>query len=218
MIDPKNPERCPWSAVGVAALLFSLGICGTALAEGELTILDAEERCISSVPYPIVDATIEPGEGVAAAKVFFRAVQGADFFYVEMTPAGADVAPSGFTATLPAPDGTQTRQVVYYIEAVSEEFESTRTEEFTVEVVPEEECDEDRFLGTNPGIVVYSLSRGATLSGFSTAGIASVVGSGGLSAGAIAGIAVGGAAVGIAVIDALDDDDEVEEDMSAGRP
>ena len=217
MIDPRNPER-PWRATFGVALLLSLVLCDTSFAQGELTILDAEERCISSVPYPIVDATIEPGEGVAAAKVFFRAVQGTNFFYVEMAPAGAEAAASDFTATLPAPDGAQTRQVVYYIEAVSEEFESTRTEEFTVEVVPEEECDEDRFLGTNPGIVVYSLSRGATLSGFSTAGIASVVGSGGLSAGAIAGIAVGGAAAGIAIIDAVDDDDEEEDDMSAGRP
>lgn len=202
----------------IGFLLLPLLFCwGEVSAQEELTIVDAEEKCISAVPYPIVEATIEPGEGVAAAKVFFRAVQGADFFYVEMTPDEA-AAPSGFTAVLPAPDGTQTHQVVYYVEAVSEAFDATRTEEFTVDVVVDEDCDENRFLGTNPGIVVYSATRGATLTGFSTAGIASIVGPGGLSAGSIAGIVVGGIAAGVATIDATNNDDEPQPDMSGGRP
>ncbi len=179
---------------------------GTAAETAPPAISGAKKECLPNVPYPLLDAVIQPGTEVRVAKVYFRAAQHPHFYAVEMTGTADD-----FEGVLPAP-GPGTDQVVYYVEAVSNALESSRTAEYTAEVIDGEEC-KDRggalFQGKNPGIALLPTVPGSPLvpPGFLPIGIAGAAG-GGLGAGALAGIAGGGLVGGLLLIDELDDADE----------
>ncbi len=192
---------------------------GSGAEVGAPLITGAGKACLPDVPYPLIDASIRPGPDVRVAKVYFRAAQHPDFYAVEMTGAADD-----FEGILPAP-GPDTEQVVYYVEAVALSFESSRTQEYVADVVPDEDCRDRggaaRFLGQSPQIRVLSTAEGAAVvpPGFSSLGIVNAtttaatgaaVGGGGLSSGAITGIVIGGAlGVGV-VINELDDNEVME--------
>ena len=178
-------------AFGLAALVAaSSASAATLQSTGAPEITDARVECFINVPYPLVDAEIRPAEEVQAAKVYFRAFQGPHFYAVDMEP-----SPEGFTAVLPVP-GPETEQVVYYVEAVAASFEASRSEEYITRVVDEEDCDERRFLGDDPGIVVYATEEGAARipAGFLSIGIAAAVPSTGATA-AVAGGGLGPGAI-----------------------
>lgn len=174
---------------------------GTGVEVGAPAISGAERDCLPNVPYPIVDAIIRPGPDVEVAKVYFRAAQHPNFYAVEMTAALDD-----FSAILPAP-GSGTDQVVYYVEAVSKSLESSRTEEYTADVIEDQVCDTERFTGKKPGIVLLPTVPGSPLvpPGFSPLGIVAATG-GGLGLGTIIGITGGGLAGGILLYNELDDE------------
>ena len=172
-------------------------------------ITKAEVKCIAGVPYPIISASIRAADEVQIAKVYFRAAQGEDFYFVEMAS-----QERGYKAILPVPSD-ETNRVIYYVEAVSASFEAGRTEEYEAPV--RDDCDEDRFLGDDPGIVIYAVAEGAPIpTGFLSTGVSTTVsatgvatavtGGGGLGAGAITGIILGGGLVGWAIADELDDE------------
>lgn len=175
---------------------------GTGVEVGAPAISGAERSCLPNVPYPLVDAVIQPGPDVKVAKVYFRAAQHPNFYAVEMTAALDD-----FEAILPAP-GPGTDQVVYYVEAVSNSLESSRTEEYTADVVEDEDCDTSRFLGKDPKIALVPTvpNSPAVPPGFQPLGILGVSG-GGLGVGALTGIVAGGVAGGVLLFDELDDDE-----------
>lgn len=190
---------------------------GSGAPVGAPVITEAETTCVPGVPYPIMAAAIRPGPDVRVAKVYFRADQSPHFYAVEMTGNAND-----FVATLPAPSA-DTARVVYYVEAVGNSFESSRTEEYSAEVLGEEACRERG--GTNPSddpdpeIIVFSTVPGAAAlpAGFSSGGIAATVNAagvatavgaaGGLGTGAIVGIVAGGVVGGGILIEELDDDE-----------
>lgn len=198
-------------------LLVMVGLPAGAQEAAVPTITKAEVKCIAGVPYPVISASIRSSDTVQVAKVYFRAAQGEDFYFVEM----ASEAP-GYKAILPVPSD-ETNRVIYYVEAVSASFEAGRTEEYEAPV--RDDCDEDRFLGDDPRIVIYAVAESAPIpTGFLSTGVSSTVSAagvatavttgGGLGAGAITGIIVGGGLVGAVLINELDD--ETPEPASPG--
>jgi len=218
ILDPSRSLAAVFTVLALA-VLWALSVPLVAQEEA-LGIRDAEQECLINVPYPVVDALIRPGEEVQLAKVYFRSFEGEHFYAVKMAP-----GPRGFQATLPVP-AQETRQVVYYVEAISSAFEASRTEEFTVDV--EEECDERRFLGDDPGIVVEATEEGVApippgflsdgISATVTAGGVTTAVGGGVGGGVLTGIAVGGGILGGVLLDDLDDGDELEEPASPINP
>ncbi len=190
-------------------LLWAMGLPAAAQEAAVPTITKAEVRCIAGVPYPIISASIRSADSVQAAKVYFRAAQGEDFYFVEMA-----VQDRGYRAVLPVPSD-ETNRVIYYVEAVSASFEAGRTEEYEAPV--RDDCDEDRFLGDDPRIVIYAVAESAPIpAGFLSTGVSSTVSAagvatavtsgGGLGAGAITGIIVGGGLAAAAIANELDDE------------
>lgn len=202
-------QCCLWTLVGLTmAIVLPQGVLGATVP----TITKAEVKCIAGVPYPVINAAIRSDESIEAAKVFFRAAQGEAFYYVEMA-----TVEKGYKATLPVPSD-ETNRVIYYVEAVSASFESGRTEEFEAPV--RDDCDEERFLGDDPSIVIYAVAEGAPIpAGFLSTGVSSTVSAagvatavattgGGLGAGAITGIVIGGGLGAAAIVNELDDEDD----------
>jgi hypothetical protein len=115
--------------------------------------------------------------------------------------------------------------VVYYIEAVGFDFETSRTSEWMPLVSDSDECRRRDpmlalFQGDAPKIVVGSVRAGAPLIplGFQTAGIVSAGAGGGIGAVAIGSIVAGGAAGGVLVATAGGDAPEATTTIVAGTP
>jgi len=181
-------------------------------------ITGAEKQCVLRVPYPLFDALVEPAGNVEVARIYFRAQQHPDYYWVKMEP-GA----TGFEAIIPAPSA-ETEAIVYYVEAVSKGFDSGRTDEFTVRVIDDEgDCDGEvvaLYTGPEPTIVVVGSTAGAAAipPGFAGAGIA-----GGIAGGVAGGIppwvwGVGAAGVIGAGILILDDGNPSSDPSSPSEP
>ncbi len=220
-ITVRRPHRLPAGFVATLLIAAVLGMPPVAIAQsGSVDISKAQEECFIRVPYPLVEALIQPQEEVQIAKVYFRAVQGPHFYAIEMAWA---TDPAGYEAVLPVP-GPDTAQVLYYVEAITPDFNAARTAEYTVDVVKEGECDERLFGGDDPEIVIYATEEGAPALpiGFLAVGVAAAVtaggvstavgAGGGLSAGAVGGIVAGGAVGGVLVAEELDDDPPMEDE------
>lgn len=199
-----------WQGATAVFLLLASALPMWAQGEAVPIITKAEVECIAGVPYPVIGASIRSGEAVEAAKVYFRAAQGENFYFVEMAPLD-----KGYQAILPVPSD-ETHRVIYYVEAVSTSFEAGRTEEYEAPV--REDCDEDRFAGDDPGIIIYAVAEGAPIpAGFLSTGVSSTVSAagvatavtsgGGLGAGAITGIVIGGGLGAAVIANELDDED-----------
>lgn len=161
--------------------------------------------CLPNDAFAQVAALIHPDEEIRTARVYFRSDTYPDFYFVEMDP-----FEGGFRAFLPIPAG-ETHRVIYYIEAVDLEFNSSRTEEHDPEVASQGECRRRDpllavFPGDSPSLIVGALTSGAAAMppGFQVVGITGFVGlvgaTGGGSGAAIAavgGVAGAGATVGL---------------------
>lgn len=80
-------------------------------------------------------ASISDDGSVAAARVYFRRA-GEDFYaYVAMTFTGV-----GYCGTLPAPLA-RTKAIEYYVQAVDDAYQPTRTSTFRLPVEPEGACE-----------------------------------------------------------------------------
>jgi hypothetical protein len=168
------------------------------------TIEHSPLGCVDDQQYTRVAAVFDPDNELKSAKVYFRAAQYPDFYYVMM-----ELEAGEYRAYLPLPDD-QTSRVVYYIEVVDTMFGSSRTVEYDPEVMRDGECRRRDptaawFVGENPNIVVGALSQAASAlpSGFQAAGITGFVsatgavsGVGGTSFGLLAGVAAGAAGAG----------------------
>jgi hypothetical protein len=204
----RRPSRSSLRSVAAFLAVAVAPLAPAARAQdGQLDISKAQEECFVRVPYPLVEALIRPQPSVQIAKVYFRAAQGPHFYAIEMAWVEQ---PAGYEAVLPVP-GPDTFQIVYYVEAITPDFEAARTAEYVVDVV-EGECDERLFGGDDPEIVIYATEAGAPALpvGFLPLGVAAAVSAGGVStavggsggglgAGAIGGIVAGGVAGGILV-------------------
>lgn len=154
--------------------------------------------CLAPDHFARLFATIQPGDSVRTAKLYFRSDKYPDFYYVEMQR-----VEERFQAVLPKP-GAETKRVIYYIEAVDAAFSAARTGEHDLEI--KDPCDRRSsdaayFTGDNPGIVVGATEAGAPAipPGFQVAGISGFITAAGLAIGAGGG---GGAATAVLVLGA----------------
>ncbi len=184
-----GPQRflLPFSEPQQTELAADLGDQGPGIQHDALV-------CLPNDHHPIVQAEIHPGEMVQTSRVYFRAEQYPDFYYVEMTSIGDD-----FEAVLPVP-GADTKRVIYYVEAVDPYFDSLQTPEYDPEVIDGETCKR-----RDPGAYwqdgTQSIIIGATVPGaaavppgFQALGITGFISSAGIVTVAAAG--VGGAGIG----------------------
>ena len=163
-------------------------------------------RCVLSGEHLILEAVVNPTDGLTTVKAYFRANLYPQFFYVEMVLAG-DV----YQGVLPKPSPEITG-LHYYLEAMDSSFNSVRTAEYTPEVVSNEtSCREQNptpaaYLDGTGAITVGSTGGGSAMpSGFLSEGIAATIpaigrttGGSGLLIGG--GVAAAGAAVGVGVL------------------
>jgi PKD domain len=197
-------HRTTWKLV---FLLSSTGAAFAGQPPAEIA-LDPAIECWSHSEFPMLGATVRPPEGVVRSRLYFRCSLYPDYYFVDLadeTGAYRGVAPQAEEAC---------PQVHYYVEALSSDFSSVRTEERVANVAGPEECRRRYpgaawFPGENPNIFLGSLGAAGMAPGFKTLGIVGFISSagsvaaasGGISTGAIAGIAAaGGAAAGLGVL------------------
>jgi len=142
-------------------------------------------ECIARDRYTQLSADISPSADVQFSRIFFRAAQHPEFYYVDMPGTGDD-----FTGVLPKPS-PETTEIVYYVEATSRAFDAKQTIQYTPRVVSgdEDDCDDypgAYFTGSDPGIVVGSFVEGASSvpPGFLAEGISTFIAASGSVVGA----------------------------------
>ena len=151
-------------------------------------------ECLTRDEFPMLNALIEPPADVQLARLFFRAAQHSDLYFVDMALSAVD---GKFHVVLPKAS-PETTSIHYYVEAIDREFDSVRTEEFVAVVETAIACKRRGpvawFTGSNPGIVVNAVAPGAPAipAGFQAAGISAFISSTGIVTAATAGAAVGG--------------------------
>lgn len=152
-------------------------------------------ECLQHDQFPLVDSAVRPGPEVAVCRVYFRSDKYPDFYYVEATE--IPETPEDFRAILPKPS-PETERVIYYVEAVSDEYEIFQTEEADPPVV-DDACRRDPggyYVGDNPNIVVGATTAGAAAvpPGFQALGITGFISAAGVTSAVTAAAAAGGAA------------------------
>jgi hypothetical protein len=193
---------------GVRRGLLALGLAlAPAPASAQPVAIEHDSlSCWPSDQYPILRANVTPPGQVQTAKIYFRAEEFPDFYFVE-----AAIGPDGRAEAVLPLASPETQRVVYYIEAVGFDFETSRTREWAPPVSDSEACRRRDpmlalFQGDAPQIVVGSVRAGAPmLLGFQTAGIVSAGAGGGIGAVALGSIVAGGAAGGVLVAASGDD-------------
>jgi hypothetical protein len=147
--------------------------------------------CVVAERFPRVEARFDPANGVARARVYFRAHATPHWYFVEMeTRTGA------LFAALPKPKETLT-QIDYYIEVAGSDSALHRTPDYGAQVVSSEsECGSAAAGGASTAgasVLVHAAESGAPVlpAGFSTAGLTAAPGA------ATAGGAAGATSAGI---------------------
>ena len=139
--------------------------------------------CIAEDQHSMLSSVIQPEDQVQSARIYFRAAQHPDFYYVVMqqglmTEAGTVTQPDGeiFTGILPIP-GPETEKVIYYLEAVDPNFNMAQSQEHDPDVTDLDNCKRRDpgaayYTGQDPGIIVGATVAGASAVpvGFQAAG------------------------------------------------
>lgn len=150
--------------------------------------------CFVAGEFPLLDAGIEPLASVARSRVYFKAAQGATFYYVEMTQESGR-----FFGKLPRPK-VEASPLTYYLQATTTEFEDSQTIEVEAIVVEKKEDCGDRKVAAYgpPGeVTVFSAASGASIAplGFAAGGAAIAIGTIALIVGGAAAAGVVGSVV-----------------------
>ena len=157
------------------ATLLGAAACLTAAIAG------AEPPSVEHQPVPCtvpekalsLCATITGDRQVAKSRVYFRAAGDKFYSFVEMVFGGLN-----FCATLPAPREGKLKTVEYYVQAVDDQYESTRTSTFQMTVQPTcEFAPVEKDTAKATAITVYATNKdqGKKLSdGFQSAGVSFV--------------------------------------------
>lgn len=211
---------------GISAVLI---LSWAGLVSAQPTIDHERVRCVPRESFAQYIAQIAPPDTIRSARLYFRSASYNDFYFVDMTP-----GPQGFGGTLPLPS-PETSGIVYYIEAVDASFQTTRSEEFRVDV-GDNGCGPGPgallYAGAPPGIVVgaTNASMAALPVGFQATGITGFISAAGVAgtaagSGIGVGVAVGaaaGAAAGVGVIVATSGEEPsggpAEMPMTSGGP
>ena len=194
-------------------LLVALPAVPGATGSYAATIEHKAVGCVVAEEHPRFEARLTPADAVGRARVFFRGEGASAWYAVPMTPAGAL-----FAAALPKPTKSL-RRFSYYLEVVDASLKSSRTAEYSTNVVVGKgACDKEMMgLSTSAATVLLEAPSGAAAipAGFSGAGVvaageplavgsaatASSSGGGGLGAGTlVVGGAVAAAGAAAAVV------------------
>lgn len=81
-------------------------------------------------------ATVTDDGQVAKSRIYFRSAGDKFYSFVDMAFGGLN-----FCGTLPAPRGGKAKTLEYYVQAVDDQYESTRTSTFQMTVQPEGVCE-----------------------------------------------------------------------------
>jgi hypothetical protein len=185
-----------WACAAAAAALF---VCAhSVLAQSQ--IQHDPIGCIVAGKFPKIDACF-PGAEVARARVYFQKLGGAHWYWVDFKPSEVPSAGEGcYSAFLPRPTKAIAK-MAYYVELADKSFQESRTDDRTVDVVPDAGgCKKDVPVAgwvQNAAVTVGAPAGAAPLpAGFVSA---SVIG-GGIGTGVVVGgVAAASAAVGGAV-------------------
>jgi hypothetical protein len=154
-------------------------------------ILFEPVTCFVAGEFPLLDAGIEPIASVARARVYFKGVAGASFYYVEM---GQETG--RYFGKLPRPR-LDASPITYYVQSTTTEFDESQTREIEAVVVKDKvECGDRKVAAFGPAgaVTVFSASTGASI--LAPAGFAAAAASG-LALGAVTVIAGGAAVAGV---------------------
>ena len=145
-----------------------------------------------------MNASFQPQERFRVGRVYFRAAQHPDFYYVELVDTGA-----GLQAILPRP-APDTTEIVYYVEGTDVEFNPSLSPEYTPDVTDHATCQlrdsaATYFTGADPGIAVGATVAGAASvpAGFLPGGITTFVSASGTVTAAATAALAGGSAAGV---------------------
>lgn len=171
----------PWL---VGSLVLS-GVCPLASAQS-ITIEHAPVACATAGKFPKIEARLSPADTVGAARLVFQG-RTAEWYSVSMKSEGA-----AYAGVLPKPN-KDLKTFRYYIEATDKSMSTSRTEEFTTDVVESTGACRGRLMAgalSTASVVLQGPAGAAALpAGFAPAGVIA-----GSSAGAAAGAV--GASVG----------------------
>ena len=81
-------------------------------------------------------AAISDDGTVAAARLYFRRAGGKHYAFVDMAFTGLD-----YCGTLPAPREKKVKEIEYYVQAIDDNYEPTRTSTFRLPVEEVETCE-----------------------------------------------------------------------------
>jgi hypothetical protein len=128
-----------------------------ALAAGPPTVEHQPALC--TVPGRPVSlcATISDDGTIAAARLYFRREGERYYSFVDMSFTGLS-----YCGTLPPPREKKTKAIEYYVQAVDDDYEPTRTSTFRLPVEPEGVCEFpplERDAGRASSIKVFATSR-----------------------------------------------------------
>ncbi len=144
-------------------------VAGTAAAQAGIVVDHAGVDCIAEDQHSMLSSVIQPEDQVQSARIYFRAAQHPDFYYVVMqqgliTETGTVTQPNGevFTGILPIP-GPDTEQVIYYIEAVDPDFNMAQSQEHDPDVTDLDNCKRRDpgaayYTGQDPGSIVGEMA------------------------------------------------------------
>jgi hypothetical protein len=154
-------------------------------------ILFEPVTCFVAGEFPLLDAGIEPLASVARARVYFKGVAGAAFYYVEMNQ-----ETGRYFGKLPRPR-VEASPITYYVQSTTTEFDESQTGEIEAIVVKDKgECGNRKVAAFGPAgaVTVFSASTGASI--LAPAGFAAAAATG-LAVGVVTVIAGGAAVAGI---------------------
>ena len=137
-----------------------------------LSIQHEPLACLDAGKFPFVEAQVDATTEIQSARVYFKAHEAFEWYYVEMEAS----EPSAYQAALPMPL-PETKQVDYYAMVLGSNLETAQTVEYTIDVT-EEGCD----LPAAPLTLMGSIVLRATVAsqtpipaGFSAQGVAGFV-------------------------------------------
>lgn len=129
----------PWlraATTGVAAATFALGCSSLVLADDAPALVHDPAPC--TIPNQAISlcASISDDGTVKKASIYFRKA-GEDFYsYVDMVFQGLN-----YCGTVPAPREGKVKTLEYYLHAIDDQFQPTRTSTYQMLVQPEGACE-----------------------------------------------------------------------------